>query len=56
MRKNFSKIPIWIQCFKENKDYLFLPIGCEEVVRDVCSRYQVQLDIQDKRVPESREE
>lgn len=50
MRKNLSKIPMWIQCFEENKDYLLIPIGCEEAVREVCGRYHVQLDIDDKRV------
>ena len=49
LRKSVQDIPIWIQCFDEDKDYLILPIGCMELIEQICDTYSIQVKWIDKR-------
>lgn len=49
MRMNLSQIPMWIQCFEENKEFLILPIGCEDPLRSICKQYDINVKTFDKR-------
>lgn len=49
LRKSVQDIPMWIQCFEEDSEYLVLPIGIEEILVDTCTNYQVGVTKIDKR-------
>ena len=49
MRKSVLDIPMWIQCFEEDNDYLMIPIGCMDTVVDICATYEVSINAVDKR-------
>lgn len=36
LRKSVQNIPMWIQCFDEDADYLMLPIGMETTFKEIC--------------------
>lgn len=49
LRKSVQDIPMWIQCFDEDSDFVMLPIGLEETFIEICESYNVQVNIVDKR-------
>ncbi|MCM1048377.1 MAG: DEAD/DEAH box helicase [Clostridiales bacterium] len=49
LRKSVQDIPMWIQCFDEDEDYLMLPIGLETTLREICESYHVKVECVDKR-------
>jgi superfamily II DNA or RNA helicase len=49
LRKTVKDIPMWIQCFDEDVDYLMLPIGLETTFKEICESYQVKPVMIDKR-------
>lgn len=49
LRKSVQDIPMWIQCFEEDADYLMLPIGLETTLREICESYHVRMEGVDKR-------
>jgi hypothetical protein len=49
LRKRVQDIPMWIQCFDEDPDYLMLPIGLETTFKEICDSYCVQPVMIDKR-------
>lgn len=49
LRKSVQDIPMWIQCFDEDSEYLMLPIGLESTLIDICENYSVEIKVIDKR-------
>lgn len=49
LRKSVQDIPMWIQCFDEDSEFLMLPIGLAETFKDICENYCVKVNIIDKR-------
>lgn len=49
MRKSVQDIPMWIQCFEEDDNYLILPVGCLELIEEICATYAIQVKVRDKR-------
>lgn len=49
LRKSVQDIPMWIQCFDEDADFVMLPIGLEETFIEICTSYNVKVNIVDKR-------
>lgn len=49
LRKSVQDIPMWIQCFDEDSDYLMLPIGLESTLIEICENYGVNVKEIDKR-------
>lgn len=49
LRKSVQDIPMWIQCFDEDSDFVMLPIGLEETFIEICASYNVKVNIVDKR-------
>lgn len=49
LRKSVQDIPMWIQCFDEDADYLMLPIGLETTLKEICESYGVKVLSVDKR-------
>lgn len=49
LRKSVQDIPMWIQCFDEDADYLMLPVGLESTLVEICESYNVSVKIIDKR-------
>lgn len=49
LRKSVQDIPMWIQCFEEDDDYLVLPIGLAAALREICDSYHVKVESVDKR-------
>lgn len=49
LRKSVQDIPMWIQCFDEDSDYLMLPIGLEPTFIEICDNYGVKVKEIDKR-------
>lgn len=49
LRKSVQNIPMWIQCFEEDEDYLMLPIGLEATLREICESYHIRVESVDKR-------
>lgn len=49
LRKSVQDIPMWIQCFDEDSDFIMLPIGLEETFIEICENYNVKVNIVDKR-------
>ncbi len=49
LRKSVQDIPMWIQCFDEDSDYLLLPIGVESILVEICKSYNVDVNVIDKR-------
>ncbi|MCM1083299.1 MAG: DEAD/DEAH box helicase [Clostridium sp.] len=49
LRKSVQDIPMWIQCFDEDADYLMLPIGLEMTLREICDSYHIKVVSVDKR-------
>lgn len=49
LRKSVQDIPMWIQCFEENSDYLMLPVGVESTLMEICQSYNIQINVIDKR-------
>lgn len=49
LRKSVQDIPMWIQCFEEDSDYLMLPVGVESTLVAICQSYNIQINVIDKR-------
>ena len=49
LRKSVQNIPMWIQCFDENDDYLMLPVGVETMLVEICQSYNIEINVIDKR-------
>lgn len=49
LRKSVQDIPMWIQCFDEDTDYLMLPIGVEATLKEICASYSIEIKTIDKR-------
>ena len=49
LRKSVQDIPMWIQCFDEDSEFLMLPIGLEETFVEICDSYHVKINVIDKR-------
>ena len=49
LRKSVQDIPMWIQCFEEESDYLMLPVGVESTLVAICQSYNIQINVIDKR-------
>ncbi|MEE1087235.1 MAG: DEAD/DEAH box helicase family protein [Schaedlerella sp.] len=49
LRKSVQDIPMWIQCFDEDSEFLMLPIGLEETFVEICGSYHVKVNVIDKR-------
>ena len=49
LRKSVQDIPMWIQCFDEDSEFLMLPIGLEETFVEICDSYHVKVNVIDKR-------
>ena len=49
LRKSVQDIPMWIQCFDEDSEFLMLPIGLEETFVEICDSYHVKINVNDKR-------
>lgn len=49
LRKSVQDIPMWIQCFEEDSDYLMLPVGVESTLMEICQNYNIQINVIDKR-------
>ncbi len=49
LRKSVQDIPMWIQCFEEDEDYLMLPVGLETTLSEICESYHVRVESVDKR-------
>ena len=49
LRKSVQDIPMWIQCFEEDSDYLMLPVGVESTLVAICQSYNIQINVMDKR-------
>lgn len=49
LRKSVQDIPVWIQCFDEDSEFLMLPIGLEETFVEICDSYHVKVNVIDKR-------
>lgn len=49
LRKSVQDIPMWIQCFDEDADYLMLPVGVESTLVEICQSYNIKVKVIDKR-------
>ena len=49
LRKSVQDIPMWIQCFDEDTEYLMLPVGLESTLIEICQSYRVDVKVIDKR-------
>lgn len=49
LRKSVQDIPMWIQCFDEDSEFLMLPIGLGETFVEICDSYHVNVNVIDKR-------
>lgn len=49
LRKSVQDIPMWIQCFDEDSEFIMLPIGLEETFEEICASYHVKINVIDKR-------
>ena len=49
LRKSVQDIPMWIQCFDEDLEFIMLPIGLEETFVEICESYHVKVNVIDKR-------
>ena len=49
LRKSVQDIPMWIQCFDEDSEFIMLPIGLEETFLEICESYGIRVSIIDKR-------
>ena len=49
LRKSVQDIPMWIQCFDEDTEFIMLPIGLEETFIEICESYHVKVNVIDKR-------
>lgn len=49
LRKSVQDIPMWIQCFDEDSEFIMLPIGLEEMFVEICDSYHVKVNVIDKR-------
>lgn len=49
LRKSMQDIPMWIQCFDEDSEFVMLPIGLKETFVEICESYHVKVIVIDKR-------
>lgn len=49
LRKSVQDIPLWIQCFDEDSEFIMIPIGLEEIFLEICESYHVKVNVIDKR-------
>ena len=49
LRKSVQDIPMWIQCFDEDAEFIMLPIGVKETLLEICETYYVKANVIDKR-------
>lgn len=49
LRKSVQDIPMWIQCFDEDEDYIMLPVGVESTLVEICQSYNIKVNVIDKR-------
>ena len=49
LRKSVQDIPMWIQCFDEDEDYIMLPVGVESTLVEICQSYNIKINVIDKR-------
>lgn len=49
LRKSVQDIPMWIQCFDEDSEFVMLPIGLKETFVEICESYHVKVTVIDKR-------